>query len=337
MRVAVLAGGRSSEHEVSLDVGRVGRATGLRGGRPRGRRGSSSRATGRGAYDGERDRRCAPAAGCSAPTSCSRSLHGPFGEDGTVQGLLELPRRAVRRRRRAGAARCAWTRSLFKELMAHAGLPQVDYVAVDEGVVDGAVARIERPRAAVLGQAGAARVVGRDRAGGATRASSRRALETAFGHDPRVIVEATRDGARGRVLGARADAPRRRRASPARSCSSRATAGTTTRPSTTPGGMELRRAGADLRRGARAGARAGRRGVPAASGCSGLARADFFVDGDDGAAQRAQHDARVHADERLREALGGERAAVPGARRPARGDRGRALRGASGGTGSEPR
>ena len=33
----------------------------------------------------------------------------------------------------------------------------------------------------------------------------------------------------------------------------------------------------------------------ALAGCSGLARADFFVDGDDGAAQRAQHDARLHA------------------------------------------
>ena len=31
-----------------------------------------------------------PAAGCSARTSVFPVLHGPFGEDGTVQGLLEL-------------------------------------------------------------------------------------------------------------------------------------------------------------------------------------------------------------------------------------------------------
>ena len=49
----------------------------------------------------------------------------------------------------------------------------------------------------------------------------------------------------------------------------------------TPGGMELRRAGADLRRGARARARAGGRPPSGCAGCSGLARADFFVDGDD--------------------------------------------------------
>ena len=41
------------------------------------------------------------------------------------------------------------------------------------------------------------------------------------------------------------------------------------------------------------------------AGASGLARVDFFVEGDRVRAQRAEHDARVHADERLREALGG--------------------------------
>ena len=49
-------------------------------------------------------------------------------------------------------------------------------------------------------------------------------------------------------------------------------------------------------------------------GCAGLARVDFFVeDGDARARQRAQHAARVHRDERLPEALGGERARLPGA------------------------
>ena len=38
-------------------------------------------------------------------------LHGPFGEDGTVQGLLELAGVAVRRRRACRPRRSAWTRT----------------------------------------------------------------------------------------------------------------------------------------------------------------------------------------------------------------------------------
>ncbi len=45
-------------------------------------------------------------------------------------------------------------------------------------------------------------------------------------------------------------------------------------------------------------------------GCAGMARVDFFVTEDGRAGQRAQHDPRVHRDERVREALGGERAAA---------------------------
>jgi D-alanine-D-alanine ligase len=36
------------------------------------------------------------------------------------------------------------------------------------------------------------------------------------------------------------------------------------------------------------------------SGCAGLARVDFFVDGEEVLRQRAEHDAGLHADERLR-------------------------------------
>ena len=52
-------------------------------------------------------------------------------------------------------------------------------------------------------------------------------------------------------------------------------------------------------------------------GCSGLARCDFFVDGDGGAGQRAQHDPRLHRDERLRQALRGGRDRLSRALRPA--------------------
>ena len=58
-------------------------------------------------------------------------LHGPFGEDGTVQGLLEcldLPY--------AGpgvlAASVAMDKLIFKRLLAFHGLPQVDFCEVGE-------------------------------------------------------------------------------------------------------------------------------------------------------------------------------------------------------------
>ena len=112
----MLAGGRSSEHEISLasarsvlealdperyDVvdcrDRPGRALGARLRRRRQRLGGRD-AAGAQPTSVRRDAR-------RRSTSCFPILHGPFGEDGTVQGLLELAGRAVRRRgrRRVGA------------------------------------------------------------------------------------------------------------------------------------------------------------------------------------------------------------------------------------------
>ena len=118
-------------------------------------------------------------------------------------------------------------------------------------------------RAAGVRQAGAAGLVGRASSRrGARPTSSRRRSTSAFAHDPRVIVEATRAGLEVEcsVLGQRR---RPRPRSPARSCCSRAPAGTTTRPSTPRAGWSCMVPGAHLRRGARARARAGRRRVRA--------------------------------------------------------------------------
>ena len=49
-------------------------------------------------------------------------------------------------------------------------------------------------------------------------------------------------------------------------------------------------------------------------GCSGMARCDFFVEGETGAGERAEHDPRLHRDERLRQAAGGRRDPVRRAR-----------------------
>jgi D-alanine-D-alanine ligase len=58
-------------------------------------------------------------------------LHGPFGEDGTVQGVLETLDVAYVGAGVAAAALCM-DKVLFKGLMAAAGVPQVDYVGVRE-------------------------------------------------------------------------------------------------------------------------------------------------------------------------------------------------------------
>ena len=59
-------------------------------------------------------------------------LHGPFGEDGTVQGLLELLDVPYVGAGVLASALCM-EKVTFKDLMAQAGLPQVDYVALREG------------------------------------------------------------------------------------------------------------------------------------------------------------------------------------------------------------
>ena len=131
----------------------------------------------------------------------------------------------------------------------------------------------------MLGQAGAAGLLGGDRAGGAPRSSSA-ALDAAFAHDPRAIVEAS---ATGREI----------------ECS---ILGTTDAPEAslpgeillgggedawydyeakyTPGGMELvvpaRISAAAIER-----VQALARRAFALAGCSGFARVDFFVDGEE--------------------------------------------------------
>ena len=121
LRVAVLAGGRSSEHEISLasarsvvealdparydaqtiEIGRDG-AWALPPA-------AGSAALGSGAAGLPIPTRAAPAA-LGAIDVVLPILHGPFGEDGTVQGLLELagvPTSAPASRHR----RSAWTRT----------------------------------------------------------------------------------------------------------------------------------------------------------------------------------------------------------------------------------
>jgi D-alanine-D-alanine ligase len=283
LRVAVLAGGRSSEHEVSLssatavseaitaaghevvwiEIGRDG--TWRRDGQPIAVR---------------------PGRGLEGCDVVFPALHGPFGEDGTVQGMLEtldVPYVGAG----VSASAVCMDKVLFKDLMATLGVPQVDYLGVtaerwraNPAGVLAAAAAIGLPafvKPAHLGSSvGIAKVAAADRLAGA--------LEGAFEHDGLAIVEAMSSG-REVECGVLGLSPSERGgAGPARA----------SEPGEisfegefydyeakyTPGGMELI---VPARISALARMRVMELAVEtfAAVGCEGLARVDFFVEGDE--------------------------------------------------------
>jgi D-alanine-D-alanine ligase len=113
-------------------------------------------------------------------------LHGPFGEDGTVQGLLELLDVPYVGAGVLASALCM-DKVTFKDLMAQARLPQVDYVALRDGEDwSGVGERLGFPcfvKPARLGSS-----VGISKA--TDEASLEEALRVAWEHDPLAIVEA---------------------------------------------------------------------------------------------------------------------------------------------------
>ena len=274
MRVAVLAGGRSSEHDVSLQsAGSVG--DGLR-------EAGHEVVWVELARDGTW--RCdgveipvTPGRGLLECDAVFPALHGPFGEDGTVQGLLELLDVPYVGSGVLASALCM-DKVLFKELMAHAGLPQVGYVAVEEGVLDGAASRIEAlglpcwVKPARLGSS-----VGIVRVGSVGEVEG--ALQTAFAHDPRVIVEASATGLEVEcsVLGPTSDPVA---STPGEIVLLKGDGWYDYEAKYAEGGMELvvppRIPDVAVERVRSLAVQAFR-----LAGCSGLARADFFVDGDE--------------------------------------------------------
>jgi D-alanine-D-alanine ligase len=193
LRVAVLGGGRSSEHEVSLaSAASVCEGLALAGHAPLaievGRDGVWRR-------DGT-ELQLEPGRGLAGADAVFPALHGPFGEDGTVQGLLECLDVPYVGAGVLASALCM-DKVMFKRLMAHAGVPQVEHASVT-------MERYHADRDRVLQELGGlgfpqfvkpARLgssVGIVRVGGAEELS--RALETAFEHDPLAIVEAAATG-----------------------------------------------------------------------------------------------------------------------------------------------
>src|SRR3954449_7206517 len=133
IRAAVLSGGRSSEHEVSL-ASAASVADGLRTAGYEVSVMEISR-QGRWSCDGA-PVALSPGAGLDGHDVVFPVLHGPFGEDGTVQGLLECLDVPYVGAGVLAAALCM-DKVLFKEVMAQAGVPQVDYVALRDGAGGG--------------------------------------------------------------------------------------------------------------------------------------------------------------------------------------------------------
>ena len=128
MRVAVLSGGRSSEHQVSLRSG----ASVAEGLRAAGHDVISVllERDGRWTRDGEEIELRAGGGLLDAEVAFP-VLHGPFGEDGTVQGLLEcldLPYVGPG----VLAAAVAIDKLIFKRVLPFHAIPQVDFCEAGE-------------------------------------------------------------------------------------------------------------------------------------------------------------------------------------------------------------
>ena len=111
-------------------------------------------------------------------------LHGPFGEDGTVQGFLELAGVAYVGAGVTASALCM-DKDLFKAVMRDKGIPVVDSVTV-----------LERHRNRVENPFGFPVVVKPARLGSSvgisiakTPEELRRAIDLAFEHDEKILVE----------------------------------------------------------------------------------------------------------------------------------------------------
>jgi D-alanine-D-alanine ligase len=123
MKVAVLSGGTSSEHDISLRSG-ASLAQGLRD--------AGHEVVevliehdGRWLHDGE-EVELRAGGGLLGADVAFPILHGPGGEDGTVQGALEVLDIAYAGSDVPSSANCL-DKLIFKRLLAEAGIPQVEF------------------------------------------------------------------------------------------------------------------------------------------------------------------------------------------------------------------
>jgi len=186
VRVAVLAGGRSSEHDVSLRSG-AAVAAGLRSAGHEAIEVKVGRDGGWSCAGGTVE--LLPAGGLLGVEAVFPALHGPFGEDGSIQGLLEWLDVPYVGSDVLSSAVCM-DKLTLKRLFAAHGIPQVDFTAVEGTDWWGRCERLGLPlwvKPSRLGSSvGITRV---DRL-----ESLDEAVELALRHDPRVIVEAPASG-----------------------------------------------------------------------------------------------------------------------------------------------
>ena len=178
VRVAVLAGGRSSEHEISIASARSV-VDALDPDRYEtvvveiDKSGRWELAAGRAASCPTASVETLPVVAHSAPAATLGQvdvvlpiLHGPFGEDGTVQGLLELAGVPYVGAGVAASALCM-DKDLFKAVLRDRGIPVARNVTLREG--DEPDTRLRLPG---VREARAARLLGRHLEGAQRRASS---------------------------------------------------------------------------------------------------------------------------------------------------------------------
>jgi D-alanine-D-alanine ligase len=265
VRVAVLAGGRSSEHDVSLRSG-ASVAQGLRAAGHEAVEVTISR-DGRWSHAGG-PVDLTPAGGLLDAAAAFPALHGPFGEDGSVQGLLEWLDVPYVGSDVLASAVCM-DKLTLKRLFAAQGIPQVEFTAAEGPDWWGRCEALGLPlwvKPSRLGSSvGITRVAELDRLD--------EAVELALRHDPRVIVEASASGREVEcsVLGNR---------DPEVSLPGEIVAHGSWydfEAKYTEGGMDLR-VPAPIGDDASARVRELAAGVFELAGCSGLARCDFFVE-----------------------------------------------------------
>jgi D-alanine-D-alanine ligase len=186
MRVAVLGGGISSEHDVSLRSA-ASVANGLREAGHETTEVTIGR-DGRWLAEGETVA-LTPAGGLLGADVAFPVLHGPGGEDGSVQGLLEVLGTPYVGSDVEASAVCM-DKLVFKRLLAVHGVPQVEFCGTGEDGWEERAASFGQPvwvKPARLGSS-----VGISPAGGPQELA--RAVEAARRHDPKVIVEAAAPG-----------------------------------------------------------------------------------------------------------------------------------------------
>ena len=193
LRVAVLAGGRSSEHEISLESAR----SVLESLDPErfdvvtvaiGRDGRWELGSGDGSVA-----ETLPVPAANAPAALGAVdvvlpiLHGPFGEDGTVQGLLELAGIAYVGAGVAASALCM-DKDLFKKVLRDSGIPVARHVALRSGdPVDNPFGFPCFVKPARLGSS-----VGISKAHDESELGE--AVTLAFRHDEKILIEEFLDG-----------------------------------------------------------------------------------------------------------------------------------------------